>query len=103
MVRTDVMVAGLGVMGGYVLENVVREPTISKVVAADVNEEYGIQKTYTAMLGANHMGLYPDVKFYKMDLYEDIGKNAELIKKVNPRVIISNVAMISPGGRRVNG
>lgn len=100
MVRTDVMVAGLGGMGGHVLENVVREPTVSKIVAVDVDEGYGIQKTYTAMLGANHLGLYPDVKFYKMDLYEDVGKNAELIKRVNPRVIISNVAMISPGGRR---
>ncbi len=43
MKRTEVMVVGLGLMGGMVLENLVRVPGISKIVAADVNEENGIR------------------------------------------------------------
>jgi len=43
MKRTEVMVVGLGLMGGMVLENLVRVPGVSKIVAADVNEENGIR------------------------------------------------------------
>ena len=100
MKRTEVMVVGLGLMGGMVLENLVRVPGISKIVAADVNEENGIRVMNTAVTGANHLEYFPDVKFRKMDLYDDVEKNAALIEEVNPEVIISNVTMISPGGRR---
>jgi len=100
MKRTDVMVVGLGAMGRMVLENVVRVPSVSKIVAADVNEEDGLRIMNTAVTGANHLDYFPDVKFRKIDLYDDVEKNAALIKEVNPKVIISNVAMISPGGRR---
>ncbi len=100
MPRTDVMVVGLGVLGGNALQNLVREPSVASIVTADVKEEYGIQVTNTALNGAGHLGYFPDVRFRKMDLYDDIEKNAEIIKEVNPRVIISTAAMISPGGRR---
>ena len=100
MSRTDVMVVGLGEMGRMCLENLVREPTVSKIAAADIAEEQGTRIVNNALIGASHFGYFPDVEFHKMDLYEDVSKNAEIIKEVNPRVILSNVAMISPIARR---
>ena len=43
MKRTEVMVVGLGLMGRMVLENLVRVSGVSKIVAADINEENGIR------------------------------------------------------------
>ncbi len=93
--QTDIMIVGVGGIGGWSLEFLLREPSISKIVVTDVRETYGIQKLYTAVSGADQMGYYPETEFVKMNLLEPIEKNAEIIKKVNPRLIMNCTTMMT--------
>ncbi len=92
---TDVMIVGIGNVGGWTLELLLREPTVHKVVIADINETYGRRKLNTALSGAYQMGYYPQGQFTRMDLLDDPAKNAEIIKRVNPRVIVNTTTMWS--------
>lgn len=95
MGQTDVMVVGVGGIGGWCVEFLTREPSISKLVAADIRADYGRQKLNTAVSGANQMGYYPETEFVQMDLLADVSKNAEIIAKVNPRCIINCSTMLT--------
>lgn len=95
MGQTDVMVVGVGGIGGWCTEFLTREPTISKLVAADIRQDYGSQKLNTAVSGANQMGYYPETEFVRMDLLGDVSKNAEIIAKVNPRCIMNCSTMLT--------
>lgn len=86
--KTDIMIVGIGGIGGNCLEFLVRELSVSRIVVADVRETYGIQRTNVAVNGAYQMGYFPDVEFRKMDLLEDVNKNAEIIAEVDPEIIL---------------
>jgi len=62
------MIIGLGELGGIVLEILARVPNITKIVAADLNEEHGVRRTNTALMGASYLNLYPNIEFVKIDL-----------------------------------
>lgn len=93
-VRDTLMVIGLGELGGITLEILARIPNISKIVTADVNEEDGVRRTNTALMGASYLNLYPDIKFVRMDL-NNIEETAKIIKEINPRVIYSATTLQS--------
>ena len=93
--KTDVMIIGLGGVGRRCLEFLVREPSVSSIVGADIREEYGQGVVNIASAGAVHMGYYPEAKFVRMDLLEDVDKNAELVKKINPRIILNCTSMLT--------
>jgi len=93
--KTDIMIIGLGGVGRKCLEFLVREPSVSSIVGADIREEYGQGVVNIASAGAVHMGYYPEAKFVKMDLREDVDKNAELVKKINPRIILNCTSMLT--------
>jgi len=92
--NNTLMMIGLGELGGTVLELLARIPNISKIIATDLNEEYGIRKTNTALMGASYMELYPNIEFVKINL-NNIEETAETIKKVNPRIIYSATTLQS--------
>jgi hypothetical protein len=89
------MIIGLGSIGGWGLEFFLRESSIAKVVVADIRETYGMQKLNTALAGAYHMGYYPEAEFIKIDLLADSQRNAELIRKINPRLIVNSTTMLT--------
>jgi hypothetical protein len=91
--QADVMIIGLGSVGGWCLELLMREPSISRIVAADIRETYGMQKVNTAITGAYQMGYYPEAEFMRMDVLESVEKNAEIIRKVNPRLVMNGTTM----------
>lgn len=93
--ETDIMIIGLGGVGRRCLEFLVREPSVSSIVGADIREEYGQGVVNIASAGAVHMGYYPEAKFVRMDLLEDVDKNAELVKKINPRIILNCTSMLT--------
>jgi len=95
MQRTDVMIIGLGTVGLGALHYLFLEPGISKVVTADIGED-GLGKTHLALNVANQLGCFPEVEFRQMDVFGSIEKNAEIIKEVNPKVIISGISVLSP-------
>ena len=93
--ETDVMIIGLGGIGRNCLELLVRAPSVSSMVGADIREKYGQGVVNIASAGAVHMGYYPEVKFIRMNLLDDVDKNAEIIRKVNPRIILNCTAMLT--------
>lgn len=88
------MIIGTGDLGGHVLEMLVRAPGARRIVTADVNEEWGYRKTNIAAFGAAQLGLYPEVEFRKLDLY-NVEQTAETIAKVAPEIIYSAVSLQS--------
>ena len=95
MLRTDVMVVGLGTVGINALHYLLLEPNMSRIVATDIGED-GAGKTSLALNVANQLGHFPDARFLKMDVFAGIERNAEILREVNPRVIITAVSMVSP-------
>jgi len=93
--KTDVLIIGLGGVGRNCLEFLVREPSVSSIVGADIREKYGQSVVNIASAGAVHMGYYPEAKFVGMNLLYDVDKNAEIIRKINPRIILNCTSMLT--------
>lgn len=81
-----VMIAGLGDLGGWVLELLARCHGVHRIVTTDIREDWGYSKTMTAAIGASQMGYNKRLEFHKLDLY-DIDRTAELLHKVQPDVV----------------
>ena len=89
------MVVGLGNVGSWAVEMLVRTPGLEKITTADINEYYASRRTKAALLGASHLGYYPEVDFKRIDLM-NIEQTAEILKEVNPDVILSAVSAVTP-------
>ncbi len=94
MSQKTIMIIGLGDLGGYVLEFLARTPNIAKIVTADINEEWGVRKTNSAMIGASQFGLYPEIEFIPLDAF-NVDKTAEVLKRVQPTIIYNSMTLQS--------
>jgi hypothetical protein len=94
MNQKSIMIVGLGDLGGYVLEFLARVPNIPKMIAADINEDWGVRKTNSAIAGASQFGLYPDISFIKMDAL-DVDKTASLLREIQPTMIYNSMTLQS--------
>jgi len=94
MERQTLMIVGLGDLGGYVLEFLTRIPNIPKIVTADVNEEWGVRKMNSAIVGASQFGLYPDIEFTRLDVF-DSENTAKILDQVQPTVIYNSMTLQS--------
>ncbi len=88
------MIIGLGDLGGYVLEFLARIPNIPKIVTADINEEWGVRKTNSAIIGASQFGLYPDIEFIHLNAF-DLDKTAHVLQDVRPAIIYNSMTLQS--------
>ena len=86
-----VLIVGLGDIGEHILELLTRVPSVSQIYAVDKSEELK-SKVYSAVAGAIHQGYSPRVEFSKLDL-NDIDATAELLKRIEPDIIISSAAL----------
>jgi len=89
-----VMIVGLGDLGGWVLEFLARCQCVSRIVTADIKEEWGKAKTMTAAVGASQQGFNKRLEFHKLDLY-DINRTAELLNSIQPDFIYSAATLQS--------
>ena len=89
-----VMIVGLGDLGGWVLEFLSRCHCVSRIVTADVREDWGYAKTMTAAVGASQQGFNKRLEFYQLDVC-DLDRTAELLNSVQPDVIYSATALQS--------
>jgi len=89
------MLFGLGDLGGWVLEFLVRQQGISTIIALDNRGQWGALKTQGAAAGAGHLGYYKTIKFEKCDV-TDIDRTAELLNKYNPDFVYSSMGLLSP-------
>ncbi len=94
MNRDSLMIIGLGDLGGHVLEILARIPNIPKIVTADINEEWGVRKTNSAIIGAFQLGLYPEIEFVKLDAF-DIDQTAKVLKEIQPAIIYNSMTLQS--------
>ena len=94
-----IMMVGTGELGGIVLEFLSRIPGICDIVACDLDEQLGLRKTNSAILGASYAGLYPNIKFLPFNVL-DLENCVEILKRINP-TIIYNGTTLQPG-RLVN-
>lgn len=94
MGEKKVMIIGLGHLGTYALEFLVRTPGIDSIFTAGINREEGLSRTTIAILGAAQMGFYPHVEFFPLDL-NNIDEVTSILKRVSPDVILSCVTLQS--------
>jgi hypothetical protein len=88
------MIIGLGDLASWVLEFLAREEGIPSIVAASRTEDTGYRRTNSAVIGASHLGRYPDIEFVQLDA-ANVDRTAELIYKVQPSVIINGMTLKS--------
>jgi hypothetical protein len=50
------------------------------ILTADVEEDRGLRRFNSAIQGASQFGLYPDIDFVKLDVF-DLDRTAELLKQ----------------------
>lgn len=95
-----VMLFGLGFVGSWALEMLARSPGVEHLIAVDVNESYASRRAKAAMCGASHLGYFPKIEFVPCDVM-NIDQTAEMLKKYNPKVILSTMSAITgyPGDR----
>ena len=91
-----VMMFGIGSLGGWVLELLARSPGISTIITCGRQEGSASMKTECAAIGAGQEGYSKVIKFEKCDV-NDIDSTAELIKRYNPDVIYSALALLAWG------
>jgi len=94
MSKNTLMIFGLGDLGGYVLEFLAREPNVPRIVAADKNEDWGIRKTNSALIGAAQFNCFPDIEFYPLDIF-DIDATTRLLERERPRLIYNSLSLQS--------
>lgn len=89
-----VMIIGLGDVGGHALELLARTAGITKVFAADINEQVGLRQVYSARAGAAHLGFYPNIEFIRLDL-NDIENTTRTLADIEPDIIMHNATLMN--------
>jgi len=96
MNQADVILIGIGDLGGWVVEFLARAPGMEhkKILLGDINEEVGRKRTFSAWAGTSFLGRCPEMDFTKIDLL-NIDETGELLRKYNPRVICNCTSLQS--------
>ncbi len=91
----DVMIIGVGDLGGWVVELLARAPGLEhKRILVASRSDTGRKRAYSAWAGTSFFGRAPRIKFSRIDLF-DIDKTGELLTKYKPKVIC-NCATLQP-------
>nr|MDO8099455.1 hypothetical protein [Candidatus Njordarchaeota archaeon] len=69
-------------------------PGANRIVAADVNEDWGVCKTNNAILGAVNQGFYPNITFRKINLNE-VKETTEILREEEPDLIFNATTLQS--------
>ena len=76
------------------LEFLARTQRMNTIIAADVNEDWGVRKTNNAILGAVNQGFHPNIVFRKIDL-NDVEGTAEILRKEEPSLVFNATTLQS--------
>jgi len=77
-----------------VLEFLARTPGVNRIVAADVNEDWGVCKTNNAILGAVNQGFYPSIIFRKIDL-NYVDGTSKILREEEPDLVFNATTLQS--------
>jgi hypothetical protein len=85
---SKILLTGLGYVGGDVLHLLARTPGITEIIAADVDEKKE-GKAKGAILEAAALGLYPKIRFNKLNL-KNVESTAAFLSEVAPDIIFNS-------------
>jgi len=88
------MLCGLGEVGSEALELFSRSEGIDKIVASDINEEWGTKRMAVAAIGSVYQGFNKKFEFHKNDV-NDIDATAKLLAEIKPDAIFLTVTNVS--------
>ena len=86
------MLIGLGDLGGVVLELLVREPWIGRIVVGSIKQEEARARCNLARLGAVAHGHDPDIAFVPLDI-NDTGSVAAMVNRESPDIILTTATL----------
>lgn len=92
--QKKIMIVGLGVLGGHLLDMLLRMSKQHKIIVASRNDIRLRERTNLSELVAVQLGHNPDVSFIQLDLM-NIDETAEIISRVNPDIIFNAASLMS--------
>jgi len=94
MKQPQILIVGLGNIGGHVLDMLARTTGIGKIIVAGRNKDYLHRRANLSMFVASQFGYYPEVKNVICDL-SNIEQTAETLFKLKPDLIF-NATTVQP-------
>jgi hypothetical protein len=94
MAGSAIALMGVGDLGGWILEFLIRSRGVQKILVCDLDEKQGRAKVNGAVIGAAFFGHYPELTFQSLDV-SDIGRSAEVLSKFNPDIIVNCITLMS--------
>ena len=92
MERDNVLIIGLGNLGGHVLDMLTRRSPSPKVTVAGRNYPYLHQRANLSTLVAMQLGFNPEVECVEMDV-NNIDQTTQTIARVQPSIIFSTLSL----------
>ncbi len=92
--KTVFIAGGAGIVGSYAIEFLARDPTVEKIVIADIKEDYGQTVLNNAVIGSAINGYYHKIVFEKVDL-KDLDSIENALEKHAPEAILQVATMMS--------
>ncbi len=92
MVGTILITGSSGAVGHDLIHYLSVTQGVRRVVGVDVDEKTGQSVAKEAMLSANFLGLYPDIQFVKLDLF-DLNSTTEFLRDTRPDVICHTASL----------
>jgi hypothetical protein len=81
-----VLLFGLGDLGGWVLEFLVRTEGLNDIMVGERNKEEAEKKIFNVKAGAAYMGRFPNIEYIFVDV-NNVDQTAALISAYNPDII----------------
>ena len=90
-----VLIVGLGDVGGWALEFLVRAPGVDAIAVADIRADWGEYRTNLAAIGAAMSGQNKSFEFHEVDL-SDVQQTSRMLSIARPDVVINVSSLLSP-------
>lgn len=92
--QKKIMVIGLGILGGHLLDMLVRMKIQHQIIVAGRNASRLKERTNLADLVAIQLGHNPDISYVQLDLM-NIDQTADIISKIKPDIIFNATSLMS--------
>ncbi len=92
---STIVVSGLGVFGGWVVEFLARTPGVERIVSIDRVPRTGPSRLTMAMIGSVFQGHTKSFEYHQVDLSET-DRLARLLADIGPDAIVHTATMQSP-------
>jgi len=92
--QPDLLIIGLGDLGGVTLELLARERNVAKILVGSRSKKRAEARCNLARIGAMAQGYSPDIQFLELDLTHT-DETAQLIREISPKIILCTASMMT--------